>query len=58
MLLSGVSFGKLGFPDLPDESYAILSEGIQHSLYNKMILPAAVLGALSLLIAGRKKQDK
>ncbi len=58
MLLSGVSFGKLGFPELPDESYAVLSESIQHSLYDKLILPAAVLGGLSLLIAGRKKRDE
>ncbi len=58
MLMSGVSFSKIGLPDLPDDSYAALSESIQHGLYNKMILPAALLGSLSLLIANRKKKDE
>ncbi|MCP4213177.1 MAG: hypothetical protein GY765_00905 [bacterium] len=45
-------------PQLPDDSYAALSESIQHGLYNKMILPAVLLGGLSFLIAGRKKREK
>ncbi len=58
IMLSGVSFEKIGLPELPDASYAALSESIQHGLYNKMILPAALLGGLSLLIANRKKKDE
>lgn len=58
MLLSGVSFDKIGLPNLPDESYAALSEGIQHGLYNKMILPTVLLAGLSLLIGSRKKRDE
>ncbi len=58
MLLSGVPFNKIGFPNLPDESYAVLSESIQHTLYNKMILPVMLLGGLSLLIGSRKKRDE
>ncbi len=58
LLLSGVSFDKIGLPDLPDDSYASLTEGIQHTLYNKMILPAIALGGLSLLISQRKKKDE
>lgn len=54
LYLSGVSFEKLGLPKLPEISYAVLSESIQHMLYNKMIIPAVLLGGLSLLVAGRK----
>jgi Fe-S-cluster-containing dehydrogenase component len=45
-LLAGVSFAKLGFPDLPDRSYASTSETIQSTLYGGMILPLAALGGL------------
>ena len=58
LLLSGVPFDKIGLPTLPDDSYAALSEGIQHTLYNKMILPVVALGGLSILIGQRKKKDE
>ncbi len=58
IMLAGVPFGKTGLPVLPDKSFAALTESIQHSLYNKMILPAALLGGLSLLIANRKNKDE
>jgi Fe-S-cluster-containing dehydrogenase component len=45
-LLAGVSFAKLGYPDLPDQSYASKSESIQSTLYGGMILPLAALGGL------------
>jgi Fe-S-cluster-containing dehydrogenase component len=47
MLLAGVSFGKLGYPDLPERSYAAKSESLQHSLYGGMILPLVALAGLA-----------
>ena len=46
-MLSGVSFERLGLPeDVPDQSYATITEGIQHTLYRYAVLPAALLGGL------------
>jgi Fe-S-cluster-containing dehydrogenase component len=47
--LSAVSFAKVGQPDLPPKSSAATSETIQHSLYGGLIMPIAVLGALSYI---------
>jgi Fe-S-cluster-containing dehydrogenase component len=47
--LSSVSFDKVGMPDLPPKSSAATSETIQHSLYGGLIMPIAVLGALSFI---------
>jgi Fe-S-cluster-containing dehydrogenase component len=45
--LSGVPFQKLGLPtNLPDYSYAVITESIQHTLYKGMIAPLALLGGL------------
>lgn len=44
--LSGVSHEKLGLPKLGHESFAQVSEGIQHTLYKGMIAPLALLGGL------------
>jgi hypothetical protein len=38
-MLAGVSFDKLGLPDLPEKSAASRSEGVQHTLYKGMIAP-------------------
>ncbi len=46
MMLSAVDFQKLGMPELPDESYASITENIQHTLYKGMFLPVALLGGL------------
>ena len=56
LMLSGVPFGKLGLPDLPSKSYVALSENIQHTLYQGMILPIVALGGLIFLI--KKRGDK
>ncbi len=45
--LSAVTFEKVGMPDLPPRSSASISETIQHTLYQGMIMPVAVLGALT-----------
>jgi Fe-S-cluster-containing dehydrogenase component len=44
--MAGVSFAKLGYPELRETSYASESEGIQHTLYQGLIAPAVVLGGL------------
>ena len=57
LYLSGVAFEKLGFPEnLPDQSYAGGSEGIQHTLYKGMIAPVAVLAGL-IYLAKRNAGD-
>jgi len=56
LMLSGVPFGKLGLPDLPSESYVALSENIQHTLYQGMILPIVAVGGLIFLV--KKRGDK
>ena len=45
--LSGVNFEKVGMPNLPPKSSAATSETIQHTLYGGLLMPIAVLGALS-----------
>jgi Fe-S-cluster-containing dehydrogenase component len=45
--LSGVPFEKVGMPALPPYSSAATSETIQHTLYGGLLMPVAVLGALS-----------
>jgi Fe-S-cluster-containing dehydrogenase component len=45
-MMSGVSFEKLGYPTLPERSYASESEGIQHTLYQGMIAPVVLFAGL------------
>lgn len=45
--LSGVPFEKVGMPKLPPYSSAATSETIQHTLYGGLLMPVAVLGALT-----------
>lgn len=51
-MMSGVSFEKLGYPTLPERSYASISEGIQHTLYKGMIAPLVLFAGL--LFAAKK----
>lgn len=55
--LSGVAFDKVGMPNLPAKSSAATSETIQQSLYGGLMMPIAVLGALSF-IAKRNVHDE
>jgi ferredoxin len=57
LFLSGVSFQKLGYPDLPPRSDAAASETIQHTLYGGLIAPIAVLGALTFIAKRNVKPD-
>ncbi len=47
--LSGVPFEKVGMPALPPEAAAAHSESIQHMLYGGLIMPIAVLGAMTFV---------
>jgi len=55
--LSGVPFEKVGLPNLPENAAAALSETIQHTLYANMIMPVAVLGALTYVAKRNVKTD-
>ena len=55
--LAAVPFEKLGHRPLPERSYASISEGLQHTLYGYLALPAVVLGALSVIARRNVKHD-
>ncbi len=54
--ISGVPYQKLGLPQLPERSYAAMSETVQHTLYDGMMLPGAILAGL-LFVARRNSGD-
>jgi hypothetical protein len=55
--LSGVTFEKVGMPNLPPYSSAATSETIQHTLYGGLLMPIAVLGALTWVAKRNVKPD-
>ena len=55
--LSAVTFEKVGMPDLPPYSSASTSETIQHTLYGGLLMPIAVLGALTWVAKRNVKPD-
>ncbi|MBI4985943.1 MAG: hydrogenase 2 operon protein HybA [Rhodocyclales bacterium] len=55
--LSGVPFEKLGLPNLPEDAAAAMSETIQHTLYGNLIMPFAVLGAMTYVAKRNVKPD-
>lgn len=44
--ISAIPFDKLGMPPLAERSAASISEGVQHTLYSYMALPAVALAGL------------
>lgn len=50
LFMAGVPFDKLGLPELPNESYGRLADGIQYAIYKGMAYPLVVLGALVYMI--------
>jgi hypothetical protein len=52
-----VTFEKVGMPNLPPYSSAAASETIQHTLYGGLLMPIAVLGALSWVAKRNVKPD-
>jgi len=59
--LSGVRHEKLGLPKLEKDSFAQVSEGIQHTLYKGMFAPLVLLGGLIVFARrstrGHKKDE-
>lgn len=47
LIIASVPAEKLGMPDLPDYSQASVTEGIQHTLYKGLILPAFIYAVLA-----------
>ena len=56
--MAGTSFDTLGMPDLPERSYASVSETVQHSIYGGFAAPAAVLGGLLFLARRNIKAEQ
>lgn len=50
LVMAGVPFDKLGLPDLPEESFVRLADGIQYAIYKGMAYPIVVLGALIYMV--------
>ncbi len=56
--ISTIPFDKMGMPPLQDRSYASIAEGVQHSLYNYLALPAAALVGLSYVVRRNIDNDE
>ena len=54
--ISSVSFDKLGMPPLGERSAASVAEGVQHTLYKYLALPALALAGLAFVV-GRNTRD-
>ncbi len=57
MHISAVSFDKLGMPPLKDRSSASISEGVQHTLYSYLALPAIALAGLTYVVRRNTDDD-
>lgn len=58
MMLAGVPFDKLGYPDLPDRSFASQSETLQHTIYYGLVAPIGFLGGLAWMAKRHVKADE
>ena len=58
VMLSGVPFEKLGYPDLPPRSDAAKSESLQHGLYGGLVMPLAFLGVLTYAARRNVKNEE
>jgi Fe-S-cluster-containing dehydrogenase component len=55
---AGVSFKELGFPDLPQESPAHLSETISHAPYLHGLTPIALYAAAAAIIRRNRRREE
>jgi Fe-S-cluster-containing dehydrogenase component len=55
--ISSIPFDRLGMPDLPERSYASISETVQHTLYSYMALPAIALAGLTWVVKRNSDDD-
>ncbi len=53
LLLSGVPFISLGLPELPEQSFVDVADGIQYAIYKGMVYPLVLLGGLIYIIRKR-----
>ena len=53
LLLSGVPFVNLGLPELPEQSFVEVADGIQYAIYKGMVYPLVLLGGLIYIIRKR-----
>ena len=58
MYLASVDFDKFELPDLPDTSYASMTESIQHTLYKGMFLPIVLLVGLVYSVKRNTEDDE
>ncbi|HEY3451082.1 MAG TPA: hydrogenase 2 operon protein HybA [Myxococcales bacterium] len=54
----GVTFGQLGFPELPEYSNAYLSEKVSHAPYLNGITPLALYAAAAFVVRRNKVKDE
>ncbi|VAX13489.1 Hydrogenase-2 operon protein HybA [hydrothermal vent metagenome] len=57
MHISAVPFNKLGMPPLGERSPASIAEGVQHTLYSYMALPAIALAGLTYVVHRNTDDD-
>ncbi len=57
LMLAGVPFEKLGYPKLPERSFAATSETLQHTLYGGLVAPLALLGVLTYVAKRNVKPE-
>ncbi len=50
LVMAGVPFDLLGLPELPEDSFVKVADGIQYAIYKGMVYPLVVLGALVYLV--------
>ncbi len=55
--ISSIPFDKLGMPPLGERSASSISEGVQHTLYNYMALPAIALAGLTYVVRRNTDDD-
>ena len=58
MHISAVSFDKLGMPPLKERSAASIAEGVQHTLYSYLALPAVALAGLTYVVRRNTRDDE
>jgi len=55
MMISGTEFNELKFPEVGDESPAVVTETIQHGIFRGFSGPLMLLGLLGATMKAMKK---
>ena len=56
--IGNVSFDRLGMPPLEERSAASVAEGVQHTLYSYLALPAVALAGLTYVVRRNSDNDE